>query len=89
MVRRATDGNRIGGAMITGTIDVSLTLEKVNYYNALEKRDEPLPVEEVKYMLHGVEHKYYKCPMCGEYIYDGYEFCSTCGQRLDMENFAV
>lgn len=75
--------------MITGTMNVPMTLEKANYYNALEKRDEAMPLEVNVFEYEGKEHKTYKCPMCGEYIYNGELFCKTCGQRLDTENIAL
>ena len=75
--------------MITGTMNVPMTLEKANYLNALEARDQPRPVEEVKYTLNGEERRYYVCPECGEFVHKDYEFCRKCGQHLDMENIAL
>ena len=76
--------------MITGTMNVPMTLEKANYYNALERRDMAKAVVEHTYKDNeGNEHSYYKCPVCDEFVYDGEAFCKSCGQRIDMENIEL
>ena len=75
--------------MIDGTMSVTLTLAKVNYYNELEARDTEMPLIEGKYMKDGEEGKYYTCPVCGEYIWTHDVFCRSCGQRIDTENVAL
>lgn len=75
--------------MITGTMNIAMTLEKANYYNVLEKRDKAMPAVKGAYTFEGTEHKYYKCPVCGEYLYAEDFFCRSCGQRIDTENNAL
>lgn len=74
--------------MITGTMNVPMTLEKANYYNTLEARDTAMPMEEHEYEYCNEKKKYYKCPVCGGYLH-GEKFCGTCGQRIDTENVAL
>ena len=75
--------------MITGMMTVTMTLEKANYYNLLEKRDQAIPPIGNKGVYNGEERMYYECPMCGEYLFERDEFCRACGQRLDTENMAL
>ena len=89
MVWRTEDGNRAGGNMITGTMNVPMTLEKANYYNLLEKRDQAMPPIGNTGYINGEARTYYECPICGEYLFERDEFCRTCGQRLDTENMAL
>lgn len=91
MVWNAENGNRIGGNMITGTMNIPMTLEKANYLNALEARDEARPMVEVKYDWNGEERSYYKCPVCGDALISisTCKFCSKCGQRIDTENIEI
>ena len=75
--------------MITGTMNVPMTLEKANYYNTLEARDKAMPIVANEYEYNGEKKKYYKCPACGEYWHEGENFCSTCGQRIDTQNIEI
>ena len=72
-----------------GTMQAEMTWQEAAQIEALKARDKARPIVEGKYELNGVVHKYYECPVCGEYVYAGYEFCRTCGQRLDTENIAL
>lgn len=77
--------------MITGTMNIQMTLEKANYLNVLEARDHALPMEVVKYEWEGEEREYYRCPVCREALIgiETNKFCSKCGQRIDTENTAL
>ena len=72
-----------------GTVQAEMTWQEVAQIEALKARDVAMPVVEGKYEFDGGKGKYYKCPICDEYVHDGEVFCSTCGQRLDMENIKL
>lgn len=80
--------------MITGTINVAMTLEKANYLNELEARDVAMPIKLHKYSIKKDDGTEYApselCPICGRTVtYVDGTFCPTCGQRLDRENSAL
>lgn len=72
-----------------GTVQAEMTWQEAAQIEALKARNEAMPVIESTYTFEGTEHKYYKCPVCGEYLYPEDVFCRTCGQRIDTENIAL
>ncbi len=72
-----------------GTIHAEMTWQEAAQIEALKTRNEAMPVIEMSYTLDGEKHKYYKCPICEEYLYPGDVFCKTCGQKIDMNNIAL
>ena len=72
-----------------GAVHAEMTWEEVAQIEALKARDTAMPVVEGEYEFNAEKRKYYKCPICDEYVHDGEVFCRTCGQRLDMENIAL
>ena len=79
--------------MITGTMNVPMTLEKANYLNALEARDIAMPIKLYRYSCKRDDGSEFTptplCPVCEKVICGEVNFCSNCGQRLDRENIEL
>ena len=70
-------------------VRLDMSFKEAKELDDILARNKAKPVEANKYISQGKEGYYYTCPVCGEFVYEGYEFCRTCGQRLDMENIAL
>lgn len=74
--------------MIDGKVNVTLSIEEVNYYNELEERDEAKAVVKKEYKT--ISHDpSYLCPACKTITIEGDKFCRECGQRIDRSNIAL
>ena len=68
---------------LNGTVNVNLSVAKVNYLNELIERDKAKPMVENQITENG--RIYLECPVC-RCFNTSYNFCPNCGQRLDKEN---
>lgn len=66
-----------------------MKVSEVNRLNELIKRDRSLPIVKDGYDEWGRNEEKYACPTCGCRVYEDYDFCPYCGQRLDTYNFAL
>lgn len=68
---------------LKGKTTIELTIDAVNELNEMIERNEKKPI------VHNDEYNLGYCPNCGSMVFDHYDFCSKCGQRLDKENYAL
>ena len=72
---------------LNGTVNINLSLSKVNYLNELIERDRAKAL--VEYTFNDGTTSL-RCPICERFITGTpYAFCPDCGQRLDIENIAL
>lgn len=69
------------------TKEIKVSVENINYFNDLVKRDKAMPVK--VYEFRTFKGSLEECAECGGYIFKGYKFCPHCGQRIDWENVAL
>lgn len=71
---------------IKGKMSIELSLEDANYINSLIERDKAKPMRE--YTL-SASDTFAVCPHCDSVINRNFNFCGTCGQRIDTENYEL
>ena len=60
-----------------------------DYIEMLKERDKALPVKKYVPITEGIE-PWAMCPKCGRLLLtDGINFCDSCGQRVDMDTWAL
>ena len=72
---------------LKGKVTVELTVDEWLRINQLIDRDREKPM--VEYKFDTTNGGMALCPSCGRVINTNFRFCGFCGQRIDIENYAL
>lgn len=70
---------------LTATVNLNMTVEKLNELNKIIERDRAKPIRQEEYAAFLMDY----CPVCGEALIREANFCHKCGQRVDRETIAL